>query len=100
MKEITTSTERDLEAERGGAHVTVIYNGLSREIEFRPKDMVGEIRARAMTAFGITQDQPPLALWSEAGAQLPDDKSAHDVGVHPHDKLLLRPSAVRGGGDA
>jgi hypothetical protein len=100
MNEHSTSTEQDPEAKRRGAHVTVIYNGLMREIEFQQKDLVGEIRARAMAAFGITQNQHVLALWTEAGAELPDDKTAHDVGVRPHDKLLLRPSAVRGGGDA
>jgi hypothetical protein len=80
-----------------GARVTVIYNGLGREIEFRPRDQVSEIRGRAMAAFGISQNQHLLALWTEGGVELPDDKTAHDAGIQPHDKLLLRPSAVRGG---
>lgn len=100
MDELSASTEQDLGPGRHGADVTLIYNGLTREIEFQQNDLVGEIRARAMERFGITQNQHLLALWSEAGAELPDDKTAHDVGIRPHDKLLLRPSAVRGGGDA
>jgi len=80
-----------------GAKVTVIYNGLMREIEFKARDLVGEIRAKAMVDFGITQNQHLLALWTEEGQELPDDKTAHDAGIKPRAKLLLRPSAVRGG---
>src|SRR5262245_39313365 len=100
MTEVSTSTQQEREAEQHGPRVTVIYNGLTREIEFRLHESVGEIRARAMTAFGITQNQHLLALWNEAGEELPDEKTAHDAGIRPHDKLLLRPSAVRGGDSA
>ncbi len=92
----SVSTQVEQPVERG-AKVTVIYNGLTRAIEFRQKDLVGDIRARSMAAFGVTQNQHLLALWTEAGTELPDDKTAHDAGIRPHDKLLLRPSAVRGG---
>jgi len=92
----SVGSQNELAAEHG-AKVTVIYNGLEREIEFKPRDLVSEIRARAMAAFGITQNQHLLALWTAGGEELPDEKSAHDAGIRPHDKLLLRPSAVRGG---
>ena len=97
MTEVSASTQQEREADQHGPRVTVTYNGLTREIEFRLQEKVGEIRARAMVAFGINQNQHLLALWNEAGEELPDERTVHDAGIHPHDKLLLRPSAVRGG---
>src|SRR5262245_27724103 len=97
MTEVSASSKQEREAEEHGPRVTVVYNGLTREIEFRLQEKVGEVRARAMAAFGINQNQHLLALWNEAGEELADEKTAHDAGVRPHDKLLLRPSAVRGG---
>jgi hypothetical protein len=78
--------------------VTVLYNGLSREIEFLPTDLVEVIRQRAIAAFGITQNPHILSLWTEAGVELSDNETAHAAGAHNRDRLLLRPGAVKGGG--
>jgi hypothetical protein len=51
----------------------------------------------AIKAFGISQNPHLLALFNQAGAELQDNQSAEAAGIKPGDRLLLRPSAVRGG---
>lgn len=77
--------------------VTIIYNGLDKSLEYNPEAAVRALLDHAIQAFGITQNPHLLALFNEAGAELQDNKSAEAAGIKPGDKLLLRPSAVRGG---
>lgn len=95
--EVNVQGEQKQGTEKRHPFVTVIYNGLLREIEFLPTDLVDTIRQRAIAAFGITQNPHILSLWTEGGVELPDNQTAHAAGIHPQDKLLLRPGAVKGG---
>lgn len=79
------------------SYVTVIYNGVEKSIEYNPEAAVRALLAAAIAAFGIKQAPHLLGLFNQAGAELSDSVSAEAAGVKPGDRLLLRPSAVRGG---
>lgn len=95
--EQAAEVEKGEKPEPRGPEITVIYNGVSREVSFHPNELVDVIRQRAIAVFGITQNPHLLSLWTEAGSELPDNVTAHAAGIHPHDRLLLRPGAVKGG---
>lgn len=77
--------------------VTIIYNGLEKSLEYNPEATVRVLLDHAIKAFGISQNPHLLALFNQAGAELQDNQSAEAAGIKPGDRLLLRPSAVRGG---
>jgi hypothetical protein len=95
--DVNVEVEKGREAEQRHPHVIVLYNGLSREITYRPDELVEQIRQRAIAAFGITQTPHLLSLWTEGGSELTDNVTAHVAGIHPNERLLLRPGAVKGG---
>lgn len=95
--EEATEVEKGHKPEEHHVHVIVLYNGLSREITYRPEELVEHIRQRAIAAFGITQNPHLLSLWTEGGSELPDNLTAHEARIHPNERLLLRPGAVKGG---
>jgi len=76
--------------------VEITYNGVDKKFEVEAEELVGTLLRKAVTAFGIVQNAHLLALFRD-GVELPDSKSLEQAGVKPHDVLLLRPSAVRGG---
>ena len=75
----------------------VIYNGLEKSVTVNADQAVQAVLEHAIKAFGITQNAHLLSLFNEAGAELPGNTSVHDAGIVKGDKLLLRPSAVKGG---
>jgi hypothetical protein len=85
-------TERPIKAQ-----VTVSYNGIDKAIDCQPNAAMQALLEHALNAFGVHDNRHVMALWTEPGAELPNEGSAEDAGVHPGEVLILRPSAVRGG---
>ena len=77
--------------------VTVIYNGLEREVEVNSEQAVQAVLAHAINAFGNLPQPHLLSLWTEGGAEIPDNSKVDDAGIRKGARLLLRPSAVKGG---
>jgi hypothetical protein len=79
-----------------GFPITISYNGESRSFQVLPQETVRQILDRAIAEFGPLPNPHMLALFKGA-AELQDNQTVHEVGIHPHDELVLRQSAVRGG---
>lgn len=80
--------------------VRVIYNGLTERIAVLPTETMGVLRERAVAAFGTLPAPHTLSLFTEAGVEYGPDRdqvTVADAGLKRNEKLLLRPSAVRGG---
>ncbi|GGI29854.1 ubiquitin-like domain-containing protein [Bradyrhizobium guangdongense] len=75
----------------------VIYNGLKKPFEVRPEETVKQLLNQAIGAFGSIPNPHMLSLYNKDGEELPDGETLKQAGVKPHDELLLRPSAVKGG---
>jgi hypothetical protein len=78
-------------------HETITYNGISKTLEAEAQETVKVLLDRAIRAFGITQNTHLLALFTQDGRELQNDKTLREEGAKPNDHLLLRPSVVRGG---
>ena len=76
--------------------VEVIYNGVIKPFEVRHDELVKTLLDKALAAFGPIPNPHTLALYSGAD-ELEDGQTLEQSGVKPHDKLLLRPSKVKGG---
>lgn len=94
--EIVEHTRHE-EPARAKTEVTVCYNGLAKELAFNPHAPVRVILEHAIHAFAITQNPHLLSLFNVDGVELNEGLKAEDSGIKPCDKLLLRPSAVKGG---
>lgn len=77
--------------------VTVLYNGLERENPAEADELVKTLLARAVAAFGSPPNPHTLSLFTVGGEELDDNKTLRAAGVRPCEKLLLRPSKVKGG---
>jgi hypothetical protein len=77
--------------------VIVTFNGQEKSLAYQPQEQVSAILNRAMDAFGIQANRHLMGLFTEAGAELPDNSSAEAAGVTPGEVLILRQSVVRGG---
>ncbi len=77
--------------------VIVIYNGLEKELSYQLHASVQALLEHARKEFGVHQNPHLLGLFTEDGKELNDQESAQTAGIHPGARLLLRPSAVRGG---
>jgi hypothetical protein len=79
-------------------HVTVLYNGIPKRVEIDPDATVKTLLERAIALFGNLPQPHTLALWTEKGVELTNEretlKAAH---VEDGDSLILRPSSVKGG---
>ena len=78
--------------------VTVLYNGLEREIEAKPEELVKTLLASAIAAFPSVTNPHTLSLFTKDGRELNDAQTVRDASVKPCETLLLRPGAVKGGG--
>lgn len=79
--------------------LTVTFNGTDKEIDYQPHAPVQALLNHAKQAFSL-QNMPNhhlLSLFTEAGVELDDTKSAQDAGVVPGMLLVLRQSTVKGG---
>jgi hypothetical protein len=77
--------------------VEIIYNGVEKKLKVEEDETVKQVRERAVQIFGAQQGHL-LALYTAAGQELTNEaQTVREAGIRPHDKLLLRPSQVRGG---
>jgi hypothetical protein len=78
--------------------VSIIYNGVARDVAFNPNQAVQALLEHALKEFGIPQQNADgLALFTVAGNQLPLDVSCQEAGIESGEQLALRPAVVRGG---
>lgn len=80
--------------------VTVIYNGVRERIDFKFEETLGVLRQRAVDAYGNIPQPHTVSLFTEAGVEFGPDRDQETIrqaGIEKNDKLLLRPSKVRGG---
>ncbi len=98
MTNMTEDKLVDADKQDGGFKVTVLYNGLERDIRAKPTEPVKTLLADAIAAFPGVANPHTLSLFTKDGRELNDNQTVHDAGVKPHETLLLRPGAVKGGG--
>jgi exonuclease VII small subunit len=77
--------------------VSVFYNGLERDLEVKANELIKDLLARAIAAFGSLPNPHMLSLFTEDGRELKDEQTVREAGLKPCEKLLLRPGAVKGG---
>jgi hypothetical protein len=77
--------------------VAVVYNGVEKPFEVEPEEKVSTLLQRAIAAFGIVQNPHLLSLFREDGTVVQETESVEQAGLKPHEVLLLRPNAVKGG---
>jgi hypothetical protein len=77
--------------------ITVIYNGVPKEIPVQEDETVKQVLDRAIAAFGPLPQPHTMSLFDKKGAELNDAHTVKQAGVHPNERLLLRPSEVKGG---
>jgi hypothetical protein len=75
--------------------IQVLYNGVDKTFEVRPEETVKHLLDQAISAFGAAAPHT-LSLYKD-GTELADAETMKAAGVKPGDKLLLRPSKVKGG---
>lgn len=81
-------------------HVTVLYNGVPRTIAFKYEETLGVLRQRAVDAYGNIPDAHRVSLFTETDVEFGPNRDQETIrasGIKKNDKLLLRPSVVRGG---
>jgi hypothetical protein len=77
--------------------VDIVYNGITKALQVEPEERITALLQRAIAAFGITQNQHLLSLFRQDGTVVPENESVERAGLKPHEILLLRPNAVKGG---
>jgi hypothetical protein len=85
-------------AEKKPFEITVVYNGVPKEIKVRHEETVSQVLNRAVATFQPLPQPHTMALYTAAGEELKNEAlTVDEAGIHEHDKLLLRPSTVKGG---
>jgi hypothetical protein len=77
--------------------VIIIYNGIKKQLRVHLEEFIKSILQKAIVLFSPLPNPHLLSLFTESGNELPDDKTVKQVDLRPDEKLLLRPSAVKGG---
>jgi hypothetical protein len=77
--------------------VKVIYNGVDKKLDLQHGETVKQVLDRAMQIFGPLPQPHLMSLFNEAGTELNDALTVDEAGIKPKDRLLLRPSQVKGG---
>jgi len=77
--------------------LVIVYNGLERPVQANTHQTIQALLEHAMNAFGVHQNRHLMALWTDSGVELQLNQSIQDAGLVEGSRLLLRPSAVRGG---
>lgn len=80
-----------------GFKIAVLYNGVSHKILIEHHEVVKSVLAKAIASFGNLPNPHTLSLFLD-GKELDDNLTAKKAGIKRHAELLLRPSAVKGGG--
>ena len=78
--------------------IVVTYNGVSKKVTVTLNQTIQAVLEHAIHEFGNLPNPHTLALFTEDGRELDLHLHVRDAGIHPGTHLLLRPSAVRGGG--
>jgi hypothetical protein len=63
----------------------------------RVSEQMKAVLDQAIALFGSLPNPHTLALFTEGGKELPITGTVKEAGLKPGEKLLLRPSTVRGG---
>jgi hypothetical protein len=77
--------------------IEVIYNGIPKELKVRLEESIKQVLDRAIQLFSPLPQPHTLSLYNAAGKELNDADTVESAGIHPKDRLLLRPSQVKGG---
>lgn len=78
--------------------VQIVYNGVTKQLEVEPEQLITAVLQKAIALFGVTQNPHLLSLFRQDGTQVPETQTVERVGLKPREVLLLRPNAVKGGG--
>lgn len=78
--------------------VEIVYNGVTKPFEVESEERVAALLQQAIAVFRITQQPHLLSLFRQDGTLVPEGESVERAGLKPHEVLLLRPNAVKGGG--
>lgn len=89
--------EKAVNIEKKPFDITVIYNGVPKEIKVRHEETVRQVLDRAVAAFQPLPQPHTMSLFNQAGQELNEAFTVDQAGIHEHDRLLLRPSTVKGG---
>lgn len=76
--------------------VIVTFNGDEKKFSYHPAEPVSALLAQSKAAFHV-EGNNRLALFTEAGVELPDGQSLEQAGVTVGEVLVLRQSSTRGG---
>ena len=79
--------------------VSIAYVGITKTLLVTPHQTVQSVLELALNAFGVHNNRHTQSLFTEAGVELADAQSVADAGIKDADRLLLRPSKVKGGAD-
>ena len=77
--------------------VDITYNGVTKPLQVEPEERVTTLLQKAIAAFGVTQNQHLLSLFRQDGTVVPENETIERADLKPHEILLLRPNAVKGG---
>ena len=77
--------------------VIIIYNGIKKPLRVHLEEIIKTVLQKAIALFGSPPNPHLLSLFTETGRELPEKETVKKVGLRPDEKLLLRPSAVKGG---
>jgi hypothetical protein len=84
-------------AQHNDYEVEINYNGVVKPFKVTVSELVKALLEKAIRVFGISQNMHLLALFTPSNEELADSKTIGSAGVHPNERLNLRPSAMRGG---
>jgi len=90
-------TERETSNQKTKPQVSVLYNGATKELRYKPNERVEKLLKEAIEVFSIVSNQHLLSLFNAAGAELPDAAKLEEAGVRAGEVLVLRPGVVKGG---
>ena len=79
--------------------VEIVYNGVTKPLHVESEELITTVLQKAIAVFGITQNPHLLSFFRQDGSVVPDNESVERAGLKPREILLLRPNAVKGGGD-
>jgi hypothetical protein len=91
------SGKRDGHDHAHGFTVSVIYNGVTKNFQVQQDETDKQLLDQAVQAFGSIPNAHLLSLFTTDGRELIDGQTIKEAGIKPHEELLLRPGAVRGG---
>ncbi len=103
LENVGEGSEKDREPKEGhepapkSFEIIVIYNGIKKPLKVNRDEAMKTVLDQAIALFGSLPNPHTLALFTESGQELPITGTVAEAGLKPGEKLLLRPSTVRGG---